>query len=119
VTPPIPTLGTKWNPNAEGFGTVRPARIFNGGDPTGLLMNVTWSSWGGSTAKGMGTGYYEPPNAPVAASTAQPADVEAFDLGTCKGKPAYLRVQWWFPGKGESFHATGNEASYNICTGSA
>jgi hypothetical protein len=112
-------LGAMWNPSTQGFGTVKPASVSNGGDPTGMLTDVTWTTWGGPTATGTGTGYYEAPDAPVSQSTPQPVDIEAFDLATCAGKPAYLRVQWWFPGKGETFHATGNETRYNICTGAS
>src|SRR5689334_19397226 len=101
----LPTLGTAHRAS-RGFGTVRPTIIDNGGDPTGLLLDVTWFSWGGPTAMGTGTGFYQPPNATVSQAFKVRAEVEAFDLGTCNGKPAYLHVQWWYPSKGQTFHPT-------------
>src|SRR5579872_2840325 len=41
-------------PFSEGWGTVRPSRIFNGGDPSGLVTQIHWTSWGGSVAVGHG-----------------------------------------------------------------
>jgi hypothetical protein len=43
----VPVLGRHaglFDYNSEGFGEVRPATVFNGGDPTGLVMDITWSS---------------------------------------------------------------------------
>ncbi len=37
-----------------GWGTAHPSEIFNGGDPSGLVTNIHWSSWGGPTANGTG-----------------------------------------------------------------
>jgi hypothetical protein len=97
----------------EGYGSVRPATISNGGDPAGIVMNVTWQSWGGAQAVGTGTGYYDPPNTPVAESKAEQATVVAFDLGTCDGLYMYQAIEWYFPASGGSFDAS----SYlNICS---
>src|SRR5690242_5464978 len=48
--PAAPTLGTTWAPSQQGYGEVRPRVIFNGGDPTGLVQNISWTSWGGEQA---------------------------------------------------------------------
>jgi hypothetical protein len=48
---------------------VQPHHLFNGGDPSGSISSIHWSSWGGSVAKGRGTnpifkpkgGYYRKP----------------------------------------------------------
>jgi hypothetical protein len=101
--------------HGSGFGNVRPAEIFNGGDPTGLVTKITWQSWGGATATGTGTTTYVPANAPVADGQQETATVVAFNLGNCGGTYMYQAVEWYFPQHGQSF----NPAQYeNVCTGS-
>jgi hypothetical protein len=111
---PQPTLGRAWNPNVKGYGTVQPVRVFNGGDPTGDIWDITWSSWGADQATGTGTSYYEPPGARVAESVKEPATIVAYHLGTCQGQLMYQAAKWYFPGKGQAFDPAGH---YNICTG--
>jgi hypothetical protein len=41
-------------PYGEGFGTIRPHVIYNGGDPSGLIDHIRWRNWGGSVAYGTG-----------------------------------------------------------------
>ena len=83
---PQPTLGRAWAPSVKGYGTVRPARVFNCGDPTGDIWDITWSSWGGEQATGTGTSYWEPPGASVAESVKEPATIVAYKLGNCNGQ---------------------------------
>jgi hypothetical protein len=113
----VPVLGQLAGVFAQGqgFGQAQPAKIFNGGDPTGLVTNITWQSWGGRKAIGSGTAEYVGPNQSVATGTQKPATVVAFHLGTCDGKLMYQAVEWYFPGEGQSFDPTHYE---NICTGS-
>jgi len=112
---PEPTLGQVWGPpSQEGYGTVRPPKVFNGGDPTGMIWDISWSSWGGAQADGTGTSYWEAPGAAVAESVKRPATIVAYNLGTCNGQLMYQAVKWYFPGEGESFDPRGH---YNICTG--
>jgi hypothetical protein len=113
----VPTLGQLAGDFAhgEGFGQVKPSRIFNGGDPTGLVTGITWSSWGGAKATATGTAVYVGPNQSVAQGTEETATVVAFNLGSCGGKLMYQAIEWYFPQHGESF----NPGTYeNICTGS-
>jgi hypothetical protein len=116
TAPAVPVLGqvTGDFTHGTGFGQVRPAEIFNGGDPTGLVTKITWQSWGGATATGTGTGTYVGPNKPVAAGVPQSATVVAFNLGTCSGKLMYQAVEWYFPQHGQSFSSTQYE---DVCTG--
>jgi hypothetical protein len=111
---PEPTLGQAWTPNQDGYGMVRPAKVFNGGDPTGMIWDISWSSWGGERAEGTGTSYWEAPGAAVAESVSRPATIVAYNLGTCDGQLMYQAAKWYFPGEGESFDPRGH---YNICTG--
>ncbi|HEY6277495.1 MAG TPA: hypothetical protein VIX86_14305 [Streptosporangiaceae bacterium] len=112
----VPTLGRPAGlfAHGAGFGEVRPARIFNGGDPTGLLVHVVWTSWGGSRAVGTGTSDYVGPNQSVATGRQQQATVVAFNLGTCHGKLMYRAVEWYFPQHGQSFSASHYQ---DICNG--
>ena len=94
-----PVLGTKWNssPDLKGYGTVLPKEVFNGGDPTGLVQNITWQSWGGTTAIGHGTAEYVTANEnPVTGKQAN-ATIETFNLDVCNGKSSYNAVEWYFP----------------------
>jgi hypothetical protein len=114
----IPVLGRPagdFDADSQGFGEVRPATVFNGGDPTGLITHITWSSWGDSAAIGTGMGNYEPPNQPVVDSIKESATIVAFDLGTCGGTLMYQAVEWYFPQHGQKFNPSQYE---DICTGS-
>lgn len=111
-----PTLGAVWASNQKGFGQVRPSEVYAGGDPTGMVTGVRWTSWGGPTATGTGTGYWTPPSGFVSDSVDAPARVVASNLGTCHGRPAYLSVTWYFPTKGETGPAPGDGFS-SICDG--
>jgi hypothetical protein len=112
----IPVLGQLAGTFAhgQGFGQVRPATVFNGGDPTGLVTGMTWSSWGGSTATGTGTSDYVGPGQSVATGTQEPVTIVAFKLGTCDGKLMYQAVEWYFPQHNQAFTANRYE---NICNG--
>lgn len=113
----VPTLGQLAGDFAQGqgFGQVKPAKIFNGGDPTGLVTHVVWSSWGGTQATATGTAEYVGPNQSVAQGTEESATVVAFDLGSCGGKYMYQAVEWYFPQHKQAFNPNTYE---NICTGS-
>jgi hypothetical protein len=93
---------------------VRPREIFNGGDPTGLVENVVWLSWGGARAIGHGTSTYVAPYQSTAQGTQEAVTVVAFDLGSCNGTLMYRAVEWYFPQHGGQFDL----ATYiDICKG--
>jgi hypothetical protein len=100
----LPTLGQPWSQNQQGYGEIKPRRIFNGGDPTGLVMHIHWKHWGAKRAWGWGTGIFVWPGTSVAEGIRARARVVAFHLGTCHGAPAYDAVQWFYPGYDETFH---------------
>jgi hypothetical protein len=111
----IPVLGHPWGPYQEGYGEPHPTRIFNGGDPTGLVRDIRWQGWGNSTAIGYGISTYVWPGTGVAANGPVPgARVVAFHLGSCRGRPSYNAVEWYFPRYGESFDPY---RYINTCTG--
>jgi hypothetical protein len=111
-TKTVPLLGVVWGPYQSGWGTSRPTEVFNGGDPTGRISNVTWQSWGGSEAVGRGTSYYVNSTATAATGELEPATIVAWDLGTCLGHRAYLRATWYFPTMGDQLDRSN---SYDIC----
>lgn len=55
--------------HSSGWGTVKPSHLYNGGDPSGDISKINWSSWGGEVAVGRGKnsifspkgGYYRRP----------------------------------------------------------
>ena len=112
--PNSPTLGVPWGSGQQGYGTVEPTTVFNGGDPTGLVSGVTWQAWGGSKATGTGTSDYVGPGQDVASGTQEPVTIVAFDPGVCGGHHAYQAVEWYFPQNGESFDPNNY---INICSG--
>jgi len=106
-------LGTTWGPDQKGYGAARPDTIFNGGDPTGLVTDVRWKSWGGPVAIASGMSY-DPHGGTVADSTREKATVEAFNLGVCHGTLMYQAIEWYFPVDGDKFDP---HININICTG--
>jgi hypothetical protein len=84
----------------KGFGQVKPREIFYGGDPTGLVCDIHWHSWGGRVARGTGVGWYVSAKESVAQGHAAIATVVASRLGKWKGRPAYNRLTWSFPNRG-------------------
>jgi hypothetical protein len=99
-----PRLGRVQSSAQSGFGDVRPQRIFLGGDPTGLVDGIRWSGWGSDRAIGHGDAEYDWPGTAVADNGPTPgARVVAFQLGTCRGRPSYNALEWYFPKYGQVF----------------
>ena len=98
----------------QGFGKVRPAEVSNGGDPTGTVSGITWSSWGGNQATGTGMSDYVAPNQTTASGTEEAATIVAFDRGICGGQDMYQAVEWYFPSQGQAFNPDKFE---DVCTG--
>jgi hypothetical protein len=109
-----PILAGPWSMGQKGYGHVRPVTIFNGGDPTGLVRYIHWTSWGGRQAIGEGIGTYVGPHQITAEGTQQIARIVLFQLGRCRGRRAYDAIEWYYPQHGERF----NPRQYiNACTG--
>jgi hypothetical protein len=107
----VPVLGAT-SAGAEGYGTVRPTEINGGGDASGVVEGVRWSSWGGARATGTGTASYAAPDQPLAAGKPAQATLVAFDLGQCAGRTAYRKLVWYFPAHGEKFDPANAQ---NVC----
>jgi hypothetical protein len=117
ATTPPPTLGlASIAPGGSGFGHVRPRTISAGGDPTGMVVNVKWSSWGGARAVGHGKADWVWPGWCVACGSVElPATVVAFGRTSCRGHFIYSYLEWYFPSRGMSFNR--RLAGENLCTG--
>jgi hypothetical protein len=89
------TLGSSkfYAPISRGFGTVRPKEIFNGGDPSGHVTNITWDSWGGAEATGHGMNAIFKPAGGYYATQVR-IDLSARNVGTCPGEshPSYRQL---------------------------
>ena len=102
--------------DCTGYGQIKPTNFQGCGDPTSVLSNISWQSWGGAQATGTGTGLYVDPNQDVADGTEQQANVVAYDLGSCPdGTYAYQEIEWYFPEEGQSFDP--ESPSYETCYG--
>lgn len=112
----VPTLGQPAGlfAHGQGFGQVKPTKIFNGGDPTGLVTQVAWRSWGGAQAIATGISDYVGPNQTVAGGKEEPVNVVAFNLGICSGRLMYRAVEWYFPQHKQAFDPGHYE---DICAG--
>jgi hypothetical protein len=80
-------------PSGAGWGTAQPRKIYNGGDPSGLVSEIQWTGWGGPTAVGYGIGSIFKPHGGY---YSQPVltELRATGLGQCTpgGPPAYTRL---------------------------
>ncbi|HWD73942.1 MAG TPA: hypothetical protein VG371_02305 [Solirubrobacteraceae bacterium] len=95
TSPPKVVLGARaFAPMGAGFGTVKPKTIFNGGDPSGLVQDITWSRWGSSTATATGkTSIFKPKGGYYPGLVR--AELRASRLGHCRahGPLAYTRLE--------------------------
>lgn len=109
-----PLLGLPWAPSQQGYGTVKPTVIFNGGDPSGLVTGIRWTGWGSAQATGYGQGWSTAQATDTASGHYANATVVAFDLGMCRGKAMYKGVSWYFPAEGGHFEPLNY---LDMCTG--
>lgn len=99
----LPTLGLSGTyVGGMGFGAVEPLTIALGGDPTGVISSVAWSSWGDSSAVGSGIAAYVAPGQADATAVKATAVVVATNLGSCGGQIVYQDILWYFPQFGQS-----------------
>lgn len=80
-------------PDGYGFGTSRPGAIFNGGDPSGLVTHIRWTSWGQSVATGRGLNAIFMPQGGYYAQLVA-IQLHAYDVGKCTahGPRAYRKL---------------------------
>jgi hypothetical protein len=97
-----PVLGQKGfdGPGATGWGTYEPNEFFNGGDPSGRVVSITWKHWGSRAATGTGRGFIFMPKGGYFPGSVK-VDLRAFDLGRCtsNGPLAYERLDVRYPSR--------------------
>jgi hypothetical protein len=78
----------------KGWGAAHPARIFNGGDPSGQAWNLRWRNWGAARTDAVGLAYISRPNSGYYA-TPGAIEFQAYRVGHCKagGPLAYTRLR--------------------------
>jgi hypothetical protein len=82
---PKVVLGSSMGGNSAGYGTEAPATI-SLGSCANAISTISWDSWGGPNARGVGTGC-------VQTGTSPRYTLIASDLGLCKGVVAYRSLQ--------------------------
>ncbi len=109
----VPVLG-KPNLRTKGLGAAHPHEISLGGDALSYVGEIHWGNWGAPRAVGHGVAWYLPPGTrSVSEGHSEAATIVAFDLGTCNGKLAYRKLEWFFPAHGGHFKpANGNGVCY-------
>jgi len=79
----------------RGWGTSRPKSIDNGGDPSGIVNKIRWSTWGGKAAIGYGLTWVNKPTGGYYATQAR-IELKALNIGLCypKGPRAYRKLAY-------------------------
>jgi sugar lactone lactonase YvrE len=86
-------LGSKsFITGAQGWGTVKPSRIDNNGDPGGIVYGIRWQQWGQATATGWGFSF--PPRPTYGYYGPARTELRATDISRCSegGPLAYRRL---------------------------
>lgn len=80
-------------PAGAGWGKPHPSEIFNGGDPSGLVRHIQWSSWGAASATGHGLNAIFKPDGGYYRKLVT-IELHAYDKGRCTahGPIAYRRL---------------------------
>ncbi len=94
-------LGSQsFEPNGAGWGKVDPSRIFNGGDPSGLVTHIHWTGWGDSVTTGRGLSSIFKPHGGFYPGLVT-IELHASDLGHCTagGPLAYRRLSVRVPSR--------------------
>ena len=93
-------LGSKrfTGPNGRGFGKAQPRRIYNGGDPSGLVQGIHWHHWGAEVSRGRGRTYILRPDGGYYRHLVR-TKLRAHSLGHCRGshRPAYRKLSFRVP----------------------
>ena len=91
---PVLGLAGLMGEQGEGWGAIKPARIYNGGVLSGLIERIRWRDWGDRVATGVGRKFvYKPGGGYYDRKVA--VRIRARRLGTCPaapGQPAYTRM---------------------------
>lgn len=89
-----------FEPGGQGWGTSRPTSIFNGGDPSGLVVHIRWTGWGSPVALGRGLNSIFMPHGGYYLRRVT-IELRADQLGGCtpNGQRAYRRLSIRVPAR--------------------
>ena len=116
---PTLTLGAKQDIvpgiSAPGLGAVRPSRVELSTHHTQIIDNITWRSWGGQAAEGIGRAENaeHAPDGILAGAPMEKAYVVA-TFGKCNGTPMYNKLTWSFVSFEDAHNKASNEWR-NLC----
>jgi hypothetical protein len=77
----------------RGWGTARPSKLDNNGDPSGIVWGIRWQHWGQMTAIGWGSTWIPKPTYGYYGTPVR-AELRATDIGRCsaRGPLAYRHL---------------------------
>ena len=80
--------------NAIGWGTAHPKIIFNGGDPSGRVWEISWKHWGAAATLGYGLTWIPTPNGGYYGTPVH-IELRASSFGRCtpSGPVAYRKLE--------------------------
>jgi hypothetical protein len=112
----VPVLGTAF-PYSVGFGHAHPKDLSVGGEAF-EVSHITWKNWGAAQSVGLGRALYVPPGKHFSEGVLVTAKMVAYDLGTCRGRRAYLKMDWWEPGRTKRAHfaSNGDGTAASLCS---
>jgi hypothetical protein len=82
--------------NTRGFGAAHPSELNTNGDPSGIVLGITWHDWGSSTATGIGKTYLPKPGGGYSPGTV-PIELRATSLGRCGSVAGYQQLLYRVP----------------------
>jgi hypothetical protein len=82
--------------NTRGFGNPHPSELNTNGDPSGIVLGITWNDWGSSTATGLGRTYLPKPGGGYYPGTV-PIQLQATKLGRCGSQVGYGQLYYRTP----------------------
>jgi hypothetical protein len=82
--------------NTRGFGSAHPSELNTNGDPSGIVLSITWQDWGSSSATGVGQTYLPKPGGGYYGGTAT-IELRATKLGRCGSDLGYQQLLFRTP----------------------
>ena len=82
--------------NTRGFGASQPNQLNTNGDPSGVVIGITWHDWGSATATGIGQTYLPKPGGGYYSGTV-PIELRATRLGRCGSVVGYQQLLYRVP----------------------
>jgi hypothetical protein len=82
--------------HTRGFGSPHPSELNTDGDPSGIVLGITWQDWGASSATGVGRTYLPKPGGGYYPGTVT-IELQATKLGRCGSQLGYSQLYFRVP----------------------